>query len=94
MIPLWMFPMATAAGNAMVLKPSERDPGAAMILAQLAMEAGGWGQWLGGGGLFFRCNCIRFKSLRVLHRCLLWFAKWMAGKGWHFWASFEGAILG
>lgn len=40
MIPLWMFPLATAAGNTMVLKPSERDPGAAMILAQLALEAG------------------------------------------------------
>ena len=40
MIPLWMFPVATAAGNSMVLKPSERDPGAAMILAQLALEAG------------------------------------------------------
>jgi malonate-semialdehyde dehydrogenase (acetylating)/methylmalonate-semialdehyde dehydrogenase len=40
MIPLWLFPLATAAGNSMVLKPSERDPGAAMILAQLALEAG------------------------------------------------------
>jgi malonate-semialdehyde dehydrogenase (acetylating) / methylmalonate-semialdehyde dehydrogenase len=40
MIPLWMFPVATAAGNTMVLKPSERDPGAAMMLAELAMEAG------------------------------------------------------
>ena len=40
MIPLWMFPMATGAGNAVLLKPSERDPGAAMMLAQLALEAG------------------------------------------------------
>lgn len=40
MIPLWLFPLATAAGNSMVLKPSERDPGAAMILAELALEAG------------------------------------------------------
>ncbi|PSC70384.1 Methylmalonate-semialdehyde dehydrogenase [acylating] mitochondrial [Micractinium conductrix] len=40
MVPLWLFPMATAAGNAMVLKPSERDPGAAMMLAELALEAG------------------------------------------------------
>jgi len=40
MIPLWMFPVATAAGNTMVLKPSERDPGATMILAELALEAG------------------------------------------------------
>lgn len=40
MIPLWMFPMATACGNTFVLKPSERDPGATLLLAQLAMEAG------------------------------------------------------
>lgn len=40
MIPLWMFPLATAAGNTMVLKPSEKDPGAAMLLAELAAEAG------------------------------------------------------
>ncbi|KAL7749166.1 Methylmalonate-semialdehyde dehydrogenase [acylating], mitochondrial [Sorochytrium milnesiophthora] len=40
MIPLWMFPMATATGNTMVLKPSEKDPGASIILAELAMEAG------------------------------------------------------
>ena len=40
MIPLWMFPVATVLGNTMVLKPSERDPGAAMILAKLAKEAG------------------------------------------------------
>jgi malonate-semialdehyde dehydrogenase (acetylating)/methylmalonate-semialdehyde dehydrogenase len=40
MIPLWMFPVAAVTGNTMVLKPSERDPGAAMILAKLAQEAG------------------------------------------------------
>lgn len=40
MIPLWMFPLAIACGNTMVLKPSERDPGAAMMLAQLALDAG------------------------------------------------------
>lgn len=40
MIPLWLFPLATAAGNSMVLKPSERDPGAAMMLAEMALEAG------------------------------------------------------
>ncbi|KAI6242953.1 putative methylmalonate-semialdehyde dehydrogenase [acylating], mitochondrial [Aphelenchoides fujianensis] len=40
MIPLWMFPLALVAGNAMVLKPSEQDPGAAMMLAALAKEAG------------------------------------------------------
>jgi len=40
MIPLWMFPMAIACGNSMVLKPSERDPGAAMFMAKLAQDAG------------------------------------------------------
>jgi malonate-semialdehyde dehydrogenase (acetylating)/methylmalonate-semialdehyde dehydrogenase len=40
MIPLWMFPVSTACGNTMVMKPSEKDPGAAMILAKLAQEAG------------------------------------------------------
>jgi len=40
MIPLWMFPLAITCGNTFVLKPSERDPGASMILAKLAKEAG------------------------------------------------------
>ncbi|KAJ3188007.1 hypothetical protein HDU85_006400 [Gaertneriomyces sp. JEL0708] len=40
MIPLWMFPLAIATGNTCVIKPSERDPGAMMILARLAEEAG------------------------------------------------------
>mmetsp|Transcript_807 Transcript_807/g.2874 ORF Transcript_807/g.2874 Transcript_807/m.2874 type:complete len:545 (-) Transcript_807:306-1940(-) len=40
MIPLWMFPVATAVGNTFLLKPSERDPGAAMMLAEMASEAG------------------------------------------------------
>ncbi|CAD6197734.1 unnamed protein product [Caenorhabditis auriculariae] len=40
MIPLWMFPLALATGNTMVLKPSEQDPGAALHLVQLAKEAG------------------------------------------------------
>ncbi len=40
MIPLWMFPLATAAGNTMLLKPSEKDPGAAMLLVDLARQAG------------------------------------------------------
>ncbi|KAF3175217.1 hypothetical protein EYR41_008366 [Orbilia oligospora] len=40
MIPLWCLPVATVTGNTIVLKPSERDPGACMILAELAKEAG------------------------------------------------------
>ena len=40
MIPLWMFPMALATGNTMLLKPSERDPGAAMMLVKLLQDAG------------------------------------------------------
>lgn len=40
MIPLWMFPLATACGNTILLKPSEKDPGATMMLVELAREAG------------------------------------------------------
>ena len=40
MVPLWMFPLAVTTGNTMVLKPSEQDPGACMMLADLAMQAG------------------------------------------------------
>ncbi|CAO3563366.1 unnamed protein product [Mortierella alpina] len=40
MIPLWMFPLANVTGNTCVLKPSEKDPGATMILAELAQKAG------------------------------------------------------
>ena len=40
MIPLWMFPMALIAGNTMVVKPSERDPGATMLLMELLNEIG------------------------------------------------------
>nr|CAD1818344.1 unnamed protein product [Ananas comosus var. bracteatus] len=40
MIPLWMFPMAVTCGNTFILKPSEKDPGASMMLAELALEAG------------------------------------------------------
>ena len=40
MVPLWLFPMAVTAGNTFVLKPSERDPGAALALADLAQQAG------------------------------------------------------
>lgn len=40
MIPLWSIPIATVTGNCLILKPSERDPGAALILAELAQKAG------------------------------------------------------
>ncbi len=40
MVPMWMFPVAIACGNTFVLKPSERDPTASMLLAQLWREAG------------------------------------------------------
>jgi len=40
MIPLWMFPVATTCGNTYILKPSEKVPTAATILARLALEAG------------------------------------------------------
>ena len=40
MVPLWMWPMAVACGNTFILKPSERDPGSTLYIAQLAQEAG------------------------------------------------------
>jgi malonate-semialdehyde dehydrogenase (acetylating)/methylmalonate-semialdehyde dehydrogenase len=40
MVPMWMFPVAIACGNAFVLKPSEKDPSASLLLAQLWAEAG------------------------------------------------------
>ena len=40
MVPLWMLPNAIACGNAVILKPSERDPGAAVLLAEIFHEAG------------------------------------------------------
>jgi malonate-semialdehyde dehydrogenase (acetylating)/methylmalonate-semialdehyde dehydrogenase len=40
MVPMWMFPMAIACGNTFVLKPSERDPSASLMLARLLQEAG------------------------------------------------------
>jgi malonate-semialdehyde dehydrogenase (acetylating)/methylmalonate-semialdehyde dehydrogenase len=40
MVPLWMWPMAVVCGNTFVLKPSERDPSSAMLVTQLAIEAG------------------------------------------------------
>jgi malonate-semialdehyde dehydrogenase (acetylating)/methylmalonate-semialdehyde dehydrogenase len=40
MIPMWKFAPALACGNAFILKPSERDPGVPMRLAELMLEAG------------------------------------------------------
>jgi malonate-semialdehyde dehydrogenase (acetylating) / methylmalonate-semialdehyde dehydrogenase len=40
MVPMWMFANAIACGNTFVLKPSEKDPGASMYLAELLKEAG------------------------------------------------------
>ena len=40
MVPMWMFPVALACGNAFVLKPSEKDPSASMMLAEWLKEAG------------------------------------------------------
>lgn len=39
MVPMWFFPIAVAAGNTVVLKPSEKDPSAANFLAELWKEA-------------------------------------------------------
>ena len=40
MVPMWFFPVAIAAGNAVVLKPSEKDPSASLWIAALWKEAG------------------------------------------------------
>jgi malonate-semialdehyde dehydrogenase (acetylating)/methylmalonate-semialdehyde dehydrogenase len=40
MVPMWMFPLAIACGNAFVLKPSERDPSPSILVAELWREAG------------------------------------------------------
>ncbi|CAN5152917.1 CoA-acylating methylmalonate-semialdehyde dehydrogenase [soil metagenome] len=40
MVPLWFFPVALAAGNTVVLKPSEKDPSAAIWMARALKEAG------------------------------------------------------
>ena len=40
MVPMWFFPVAIAAGNTVILKPSEKDPSASMWIAQLWKEAG------------------------------------------------------
>lgn len=40
MVPLWMFPLALATGNAFILKPSERDPSPSLFMAELLKQAG------------------------------------------------------
>ena len=40
MVPLWMAPMAIACGNTFILKPSEKDPSPAVMMAELLKEAG------------------------------------------------------
>ncbi len=40
MVPMWMYPVAIACGNAFILKPSERDPSASMLVAELWRDAG------------------------------------------------------
>jgi malonate-semialdehyde dehydrogenase (acetylating) / methylmalonate-semialdehyde dehydrogenase len=40
MVPMWMFPVALACGNTFILKPSERDPSASLLMAQWLKEAG------------------------------------------------------
>ena len=40
MVPMWMFPIALACGNTFLLKPSERDPSASLLLAEMLKEAG------------------------------------------------------
>jgi malonate-semialdehyde dehydrogenase (acetylating)/methylmalonate-semialdehyde dehydrogenase len=40
MVPMWMFPIAIACGNTFILKPSEKDPGCPLRLAELLTEAG------------------------------------------------------
>lgn len=40
MVPMWMFPVALATGNTFILKPSERDPSASLLIAEWLTEAG------------------------------------------------------
>lgn len=40
MVPMWMFPIAIACGNTFVLKPSERDPSASIMIAEMWRDAG------------------------------------------------------
>jgi malonate-semialdehyde dehydrogenase (acetylating)/methylmalonate-semialdehyde dehydrogenase len=40
MVPMWMYPIAIGCGNAFILKPSERDPSASLLMARWLQEAG------------------------------------------------------
>ena len=48
MVPLWMYPLAIVCGNTFVLKPSEKDPSAALYVAQLAHEQRSQCGWIFG----------------------------------------------
>jgi malonate-semialdehyde dehydrogenase (acetylating)/methylmalonate-semialdehyde dehydrogenase len=70
MIPLWMFPLAIACGNTYVLKPSERNPGASLMIAQLAKEAGVFCE--SAPHLLVRVTCLSYFSLLTLNLMLFW----------------------
>ena len=56
MVPMWMFPVAIACGNTFVLKPSDRDPSASLLIAELWAEAGL------PAGVFTCCRATRRRS--------------------------------
>lgn len=58
MVPMWMFPVALACGNAFILKPSERDPSASLVMAEWLKEAGL------PDGVFTWCKATRRRSMR------------------------------
>jgi malonate-semialdehyde dehydrogenase (acetylating)/methylmalonate-semialdehyde dehydrogenase len=59
MVPMWMFPVAIAAGNCFILKPSERDPSCRAALAEVMLEAG-----LPDGVFNCRASATRNRSTR------------------------------
>lgn len=67
MIPLWTIPMAAITGNTLILKPSERDPGAAMIIAELCERSGN----MTPIRLSSACSCVR-RSASWCCQCGAW----------------------
>lgn len=67
MIPLWTIPMAAVTGNTLILKPSERDPGAAMIIAELCERSGN----MTPIRLSSACSCVR-RSASWRCQCGAW----------------------